>query len=472
MSASDQSPCTRPVRPKGSPYHYLIVISGIMFTGITVSLICSCAGIFFTPVSRYFHVPKAAFTGYFSLFSITMVVFLPIAGRLMSRFDIRIVLTVSTLLAGIGCLCMSFCNRMWQFYICGVVMGMGMPSIIYLAVPTLINAWFTKRVGFCIGLCMAFTGIGGAIFNQLGNSIISSAPDGWRRGYLVFGLIILVATLPFTIFVVRTSPADMGLKPYGAEEVEEEAGPENKDSAECKTQEPEAQPPGRGMTAAQAMRSPAFWSMAVFCGLITMNQTIYQFLPSYATSIPSMATYAGLIASSCMVGQAVGKILLGMINDRNIVWGLGIGIGGGLLGVSLMWSFPSMTILLLLGAFGFGFVYACPTVQTPLLVRSVFGTRNYTDIYSRIQMAGSFASAFAALLWGMIVDLPHGYTILFGLSAMIMIAALDLGAWPLAWANKHPTRFDLHGSRPHSLSSRQTYQDPNPPGTDQEGSGP
>ena len=57
-------------------------------------------------------------------------------------------------------------------------------------------------------------------------------------------------------------------------------------------------------------------------------------------------------------------------------------------------------------------------------------------------MAVSFASAFAALLWGMIVDLPHGYTILFGLSAMIMIVALALGAWPLAWANKHPTRFE------------------------------
>lgn len=51
-------------------------------------------------------------------------------------------------------------------------MGVGMPAVLYLAVPILINAWFCKRIGFNIGLCMAFTGVGGAIFNQLGNLII------------------------------------------------------------------------------------------------------------------------------------------------------------------------------------------------------------------------------------------------------------------------------------------------------------
>lgn len=197
---------TQPSSRKQAVYPYLIVLSGIVFTAIPVSLVCSCAGIFFTPVSNYFHVPKAAFTGYFSIFSVTMVVFLPVAGWLMHRYDLRIVLTASTILAGLGCLGMSRSSAMWQFYLCGVVLGIGMPAILYLSVPTLINAWFRKRVGFFIGLCMAFTGIGGVIFNQIGTMIIRSAPDGWRRGYLVFAILILVVTLPFTIFVIRGTP--------------------------------------------------------------------------------------------------------------------------------------------------------------------------------------------------------------------------------------------------------------------------
>lgn len=91
-------------------------------------------------------------------------------------------------------------------------MGVGMPAVLYLAVPILINAWFCKRIGFNIGLCMAFTGVGGAIFNQLGNLIIQSAPDGWRRRCLTVGLIIQVAALPFTIFVVRSHPSDLDLQ--------------------------------------------------------------------------------------------------------------------------------------------------------------------------------------------------------------------------------------------------------------------
>ena len=410
-------------------YPYFIVLTGIILNAVPVSLICSCAGIYFTPVSQYFHVPKAVFTGYFSLFSITMVFFLPIAGRLMSKFDLRAVLSASILLVGLGCLAMSRTTAIWQFYVCGFVMGVGMPAVLYLAVPTLINAWFCKRIGFNIGLCMAFTGIGGAVFNQLGNSIIQSAPDGWRRGYLTFGIIILVVTLPFTIFVVRSHPSDLGLQPYGADR-----SPINTQTDKAINKEEDksaAKPTDKGITAHQALRTPAFWSLVIFCALITMNQTVYQFLPSYAASIPSMAAMAGLIASSCMVGQAIGKITLGFINDQNVLLGLGVGISSGLIGIFLMWAFPTHRILLLLGSFGFGFVYACTTVETPLLARSVFGTLDYTEIYARIQMAGSAASAVAAILWGIIIDRPHGYAILFTLSALIMVVALATGSLPL-----------------------------------------
>ena len=408
------------------------MLSGIVFTAIPVSLVCSSAGIFFTPVSNYFHVPKAAFTVYFSIFSITMVIFLPVAGWLMHRYDLRIVLTASTILAGLGCLGMSRSSAMWQFYLCGVVLGIGMPATLYLSVPTLINAWFRKRVGFFIGLCMAFTGIGGVIFNQIGTMIIRSAPDGWRRGYLVFAILVLAITLPFTIFVIRGTPEQMGLLPYGAADQEPAAAEAASNSTDTESKDKKSPEPAAstvGMTASQALRSPAFWALALFCGLITMNQTIYQFLPS-------MAAYTGLIASSCMAGQAIGKVILGMVNDSSIVGGLCLGIGGGVLGVCLMVAFPGLPALLLLGAFAFGLVYACTTVQTPILVTAVFGSHDYTNIYARIQMMGSLASAFAALFWGAIADLPHGYIIMFGLSILIMVAALFLGIIPLKGTHK------------------------------------
>ena len=404
----------------GFHYAYAIVASCIAITCLPCALVLSCAGIFFTPVSEFFGVPRASFTLYFSILNIMMMLTLPMAGNHLSKLDTRKVLSGATLLAGLGLIGMSRGNSMPWFYVCGAIMGVGMAPLIYLSVPTLINAWCVKRVGFFVGLCMAFTGIGGVIFNPLGTALIQSGPEGWRTAYLVFGLIALVGTLPFTLFVVRSKPEDKGLLPYGAGEVDDAAPAQ---AAEV-----------TGVPAGVAMKTPAFYALAVFCGVITLNQTIYQFLASYATSfadsLPAIAAASGVVASSAMAGQAIGKVVLGVINDKSVKLGIFFGLGCGALGVLLMWFMPSPLIVLLVGAFLFGVVYAMTTVQTPLLVRSVFGSADYTNIYSHISMVGSLMSAVAAVFWSFVIDSPGGFPAMFigGLACMAVCLVTSLFA--------------------------------------------
>ena len=73
---------------------------------------------------------------------------------------------------------------------------------------------------------MAFTGIGGVIFNPVGTYFITTV--GWAVAYRVFALIVLVTTLPFSLFVVRSNPADKGLAPYGADGADEGAAADAK----------------------------------------------------------------------------------------------------------------------------------------------------------------------------------------------------------------------------------------------------
>lgn len=300
---------------------------------------------------------------------------------------------------------------------------MATAPLIYLAVPTLINAWCKKKVGFFIGLCMAFTGIGGVIFNPVGTAFIASAPDGWRMGYLVLGVIILVATLPFTLFVIRSNPAEKGLEPYGADECQAQSG---KSVVE------------KGVSATKAMKTPAFFAILAFCFIITLNQTVYQFFASYCQSFTGteIAGMAGLVASACMAGQAISKVVLGIINDKSVKGGLAFGIGGGVIGIALMWVMPLQAAILMIGAFLFGCAYACTTVQTPLLTRSVFGSRDYTNIYSRISMAGSLGSVVASLFWAWVIDLPNGFAMMFGLSIACMVVCMVLGLFALKTGKK------------------------------------
>ena len=347
-------------KPKGSfHYAFAIVASCIAITCVPCALTLSCAGIFFTPVSEYFGVPKAQFTLYFSVLNLAMMVMLPIAGKLMNKIDLRILLSAAVIVNGVTYLVMSQLTEVWMFYVAGVFLGIGTAPLIYLAIPTLINNWCTKKVGFFVGLCMAFTGIGGVIFNPVGTALIGSGPDGWRLGYLVFGIIMLVAAFAF---------------------------------------------------------------------LITMNQMVYQFLPSYCQSFEGtdIALMAGAVASACMAGQAIGKVVLGVVNDRSTKGGLFLGVGLGIVGVVAMMLVPQV-IVLMVGAFLFGFVYACTTVQVPLLTRTVFDSKEYTQIYSRISTVGVLGGVVAPTFWGIIVDLPNGFTLMFALSFVVMVASLALG---------------------------------------------
>lgn len=414
----------------GFHYAYLIVLSCIAITCLPCGLVLSCAGIFFTPVSEYFEVARAQFTLYFSILNIAMMATLPVAGKLLAQKDARLVLSICVALCGFGMFGMAACQEICQFYIVGAVLGTGVAPLIYLAVPTLINAWCVKRVGFFVGLCMAFTGIGGVIFNPIGTTLIQAGPEGWRTAYTIFAVIILVGTLPFTLFVVRSKPADKGLLPYGAGY-----------AADISTGTKSA-PEATGIMAADAMHSPAFWAIVAFCGLITLNQTVYQFLSGYAQSfadtLPEIAAASGVVASAAMGGQAIGKVFLGTVSDRSVKLGSTCGVAAGVAGILIMWGFPSVLALLLVGAFLFGVVYAMTTVETPLMVRSVFGSKDYANIYSRVSMVGSFMSAVAAVFWSLIIDSPGGYPLMFILSLVCMATCLALACFALAHKPEQP----------------------------------
>lgn len=423
-------------------YAYAIVASCIAIMFFPCAIILTCFGIFITPVTQYFGVPKVSFSLVFSVICLTMMVALPITGRLLKKYNMRTILTIDTLLCGLAYGAMGLVQAVWQLYICGVVIGIGLPGLIFLAVPTLIGNWFSKRVGFFTGLCFAFTGIGGALFNPIGSTLIASGSDGWRMCYFIFAAIILVCTLPFTFFVVRDKPSDLGLLPMGSGEKNVEASAST--DTGTVTEGAHAQSSlDDGISAHTALRMPSFFMIGAFYALITLNQQISQFFPSYAATFsataPEIAAAGGLIAGAVMVGQAVGKVALGALNDTSERIACFVGVLCGVVGLVLLWLKITALPIMLLGAALFGVVYAMTTVETPILVRAVFGNKDYTIIYSRIAIVSSLMSAIALVVWSLIVDgSAGGYDILFGLGFALMLSCLILALFALRnarWAN-------------------------------------
>lgn len=447
-------------------YAYAIVASCIAIMFFPCAIILTCFGIFITPVTQYFGVPKVSFSLVFSVICLTMMVALPITGRLLKKYSMRTILTIDTLLCGLAYGAMGLVQAVWQLYICGIVIGIGLPGLIFLAVPTLIGNWFSKRVGFFTGLCFAFTGIGGALFNPIGSTLIASGSDGWRMCYFIFAAIILACALPFTFFVVRDKPSDLGLLPMGSGEknaakstvacastsavivTETDVTSKAATGTSAKTDTATVNAHARsnlddGVSAHKALRMPSFFMIGAFYALITLNQQISQFFPSYAATFaataPEIAAAGGLIAGAVMVGQAVGKVVLGALNDASEKIACFVGVLCGVIGLVLLWLKITTLPVMLLGAALFGVVYAMTTVETPILVRAVFGNKDYTVIYSRIAIVSSLMSAIALVVWSLIVDgSAGGYDILFGLGFVLMLSCLILALFALRnarWAN-------------------------------------
>ncbi len=397
---------------KGLHYGFVIVACCCLMMGVCVGLSFSCAGIFYRPVSESLGVPVGEFGIYMLVMYVTSTLMLSVAGGMLEKWSARKLFTGNAALMGLTFLSMGFFSNVWEFYVAGGVLGVTLAFLLYLSFPTLVNRWFHTKVGLMIGVCSAASGIGGMLFNPMAGRII--AEYGWRAGYMTFGAIILVVVTPLLGWLLRDRPADMGLQPYGAAEVE---------AARSK--------PGsvtNGYTFGQALRKPVFYGLVLFAFIMMGASTLNLFIPGYVTDHGFTLEQASLTAAIVMAGVTIGKIALGWINDRNCLAGVLVttlfGAGGLwvlLAGAGSLWE-------ILTGAFLFGWAYAGVTVQTAMLTRTAFGTVDYARIYSIISIALAAGGALASAGWGLLADATSTATA-FTVGIGTLLACTVLGLW-------------------------------------------
>ena len=211
--------------------HILIVVTGILVCFGPATLVFNTWSILVVPVCTSLAIPTGAFTFYVSCIFLFSAIAAPFAGNLMNRFDARIVITLSCGLVSVGIFASSLYTEVWQFYLSGAIEGICVVTLVSLVAPTLINRWFNRHMGVLIGICVAMMGVGAAVWNMLGGYLL--AEFDWRMCYAVFGVIAAVISMPATMFLIRSYPKDVGLKPYGKpEEISQNSKPLNQGKSE------------------------------------------------------------------------------------------------------------------------------------------------------------------------------------------------------------------------------------------------
>jgi len=340
----------------------------------------------------------------------------PFAAALMERFGLRRVTSAALLLIAAGAGLSVFTQAAWQLvFTWGVLIGLGTGSMALVFAATVANAWFVKRRGLVIGILTAGGAAGQLVFLPL-VAFVAEATS-WKVASLLIAA-AAVAVLPLVAVLLRDRPADLGLPPYGGNDLVPATPRTDHNIA------------GLALEALrQAARMKAFWALAgafAICGATTNGLIGIHFIPAAHDHGMATTTAAGLLM---VVGlfDIVGTVVSGWLTDRiDPRWLLlfyytfrGVGL------MLLPWLLaetvhPSMVLFIVV--YGLDWVATVP--PTVVLCRRLFGDRG-TIVFGWVFASHQLGAAGAALAAGFIRDSFGTYTYAwFGGAALCALAAI------------------------------------------------
>lgn len=392
-------------------YAWIILLGVILIRGFAGGGINMTSGLFLAPVAEELDIGIGTLSIYLSIISIATVLWLPAAGKLMNRYDIRVTALAGALLQPLSFAAFGLLHSVYGWYVLAIPYAMGATILVSLLGPILIGRWFADRVGLMMGIQMAFVGLFGAVFQPYISSVI--AEEGWRAGYMRMGLAAFLVIILAVLLFLRNKPEESGLQLYRRAGKKEAAETES-DSIEI----PEK----------KALKSPSFYCLLLFMISLTGVGVFIQHIPTYGAVSGYTLRQIGVLLSFSSIGNAVGSILIGTVSDR--IGGLKTSYGMILLGLLSVAGFAfGRESYLLFGAATFlhGLVSASIMVLAPVLTIQFFGYGDYEKIYARVSMGAPIASILLIPLYGFIYDKTGSYgSVLAGIAVLLLAAYVSI----------------------------------------------
>lgn len=377
-----------------SLYHWLVAVCCAIIIMVAVGMVVNCAGLFYTAVADDLGIRRGDVALYGTIVSLLGGFFSPAVAKLMTKMNFTLMLTVGLVME---CVCygaLSFCSEIWMFYILAVFIGTGFCLCTSMPLLMVVNNWFEQMNGLVTGIVMASTGIGGAIFTQILNALISNL--GWRASYRTGAVIALVLALPGILFVIRLTPEEKGYLPYGAS-MSRSAYSANITGTEKK----------------EKIISVPLITLIIAAIASACVTALNSHFSGYATEIGAGVAMGAMMMTGCSVGNIVSKLLFGILSDRIgpyitvVAFGTITAVDLFIIGIS---SFNNPVVLFTLG-FLYGASFAYCSVAIPLIVRKIFGPERYARAFSIVNIFTNGGFAVFLSVIGYIYDFTGTYRI-------------------------------------------------------------
>lgn len=317
---------------------------------------------------------------------------LPFVGRFFDRHGSRRTVVWVSLGLGLATMAMSQVNGpVFLFFGILLLRGLGQGSL-QMSSDNAIAQWFIKNRGKAIGVASLGASMAMGVFPLITLAIIDGV--GWRRAYVVLGIIVLTTILPAAAAFLRDRPEDFGLIPDGGSVDSDEVQPTIEEHWRLK----------------EAVRTPAFWIISLSIIMISAIGTGLMF---HQISIFDSAGLDAQLAAAnyfpIALFAALATVVTGFLLDR-VRKAL-------VLVVAMLFLAGSLVMVQLMNSASTAFAYGVTLGIAQGMFRPIgsvllpgfFGRRYLGEIMGFVSMLTAGASAFGPFPMGMAFDLFGGY---------------------------------------------------------------
>ena len=364
-----------------------------------VSLTYYSGGIWVKPWQEAFGWSRTEIGTGQSLSTLVIVLTAPFAGRLIDRYGLRSVASISLLLYGLVLWATShMTGSLIMFYglmILTTLVGVASSPI---AFTRAINGWFSKHRGLALGLSLTSTGVAAFLIPKYLTPYV--AEHGWRAGFFVMFCIVMIA-LPIVWLLIREQPEE-----------------DQKSAADSKLAL-------TGATFKEATNTRTFWTMSILFFLIAF--AVLGLIPSFIPLLQDAGftpAKAGAMAGIMGLSVMIGRIITGLLVDRIfapyvtaaiftlVALGcLSLGLGG------IAYALPA--------AIALGMAIGAEADLIGFFTARYFGLKNYGAIYGFQYSMFSLGAATSPIVAGYIWDTTGNYDVaLIGASVLLGVSVI------------------------------------------------
>ena len=272
--------------------------------------------VFMVPMTEAFGWSRGLFAGAVSVGGVCAVIISPLVGRMIDRYGSGWMISATSAVAGACAVGLSVINHSWAFYALYVPGRMVFASPLELATSTAISNWFIRRRSFALALLGVTQGTGLAMMPLVAQQLITGW--GWRHAWALLGVFTMAIGIVPAVFLMARRPEDMSLEPDPAPVRSEQAEAITPPCVADDGRTPDVHlRPERQFTPGQALRTRAFWVLAVFSAagfMVQAGVSLHQVGHYIRQGLPGPS--AAIMASVFALAQVPGGLLWSAITRR------------------------------------------------------------------------------------------------------------------------------------------------------------